>query len=143
METEFTPMASLIGGIMIGLSALVLMLFLGRIAGATGILAGTFFATSLGDWSWRAAFLAGMIVAPLIASFASVPVQPIDVPAGLAALAIGGVIVGAGVTIGSGCTSGHGVCGMARLSARSLVATLVFMAATGATVFLTRHVIGG
>lgn len=143
MATTFTPIASLGGGALIGLSAVLLMLFLGRIAGATGILAGVAFPSGLQDWSWRAAFLVGMVAAPTIAALTSVPVQAIEVPVGTAALVIGGLIVGCGVTLGSGCTSGHGVCGLSRLSARSLVATLVFMATTAITVFVTRHVIGG
>ncbi len=138
MITDFTPFASLFGGFFIGLSAVVLMAFNGRIAGMTAMLGGVLSPQSP-DSPWRLAFLAGAILAPLIAiqfgatfSFAS--------PTTGVVLAIGGVIVGVGVTYGSGCTSGHGVCGLARLSPRSLVATLTFMATTFATVTLIRHV---
>lgn len=138
MITDFTPFASLFGGFLIGLSAVVLMAFNGRIAGMTAMLGGVLSPQSP-DSPWRLAFLAGAILAPLIAiqfgasfSFAS--------PTTGALLALGGVIVGVGVTFGSGCTSGHGVCGLARLSPRSLVATLTFMATTFATVTLIRHV---
>ena len=143
MATEFTPIASTIGGVLIGLSAVILMLFLGRIAGATGILAGTLWPTGLHDWLWRIAFLLGMVAAPSAALIAGIPIQPIEVPIGLEQLAIGGIIVGCGVTLGAGCTSGHGVCGLSRFSIRSLVATLTFMVSTAITVFLIRHVIGG
>lgn len=143
MATTFTPMASLAGGMLIGTAAVLLMLFLGRIAGATGILAGIFFPANRDDWSWRAAMVAGMLAAPA-AFFALTSQAPqIDVPVSALSLAVGGVIVGIGVTLGSGCTSGHGVCGLARLSVRSLVAVLTFMAATGITVYVARHVLGG
>ncbi len=139
--TEFTPVASMIGGILIGLSAVLLMATNGRIAGMTGIIAGIIppFAS---DWQWRAAFTAGAIIGPVL--FILVTGSPLDiaVPVSTTAMVVGGLIVGVGVTYGSGCTSGHGVCGMARFSKRSFVATCVFMAATFATVFVIRHVIG-
>jgi uncharacterized protein len=140
METAFTPLASLAGGALIGLSAVLLMAFHGRIAGMTGILAGVI-PPLANDWGWRAAFLAGAILAPamIVGLGGSVP---FTAPISTAAMIAGGLIVGAGVTYGSGCTSGHGVCGMARLSPRSIAATLVFMATTFATVFVVRHVIG-
>jgi uncharacterized membrane protein YedE/YeeE len=140
IETEFTPIAALVGGSLIGLSAVMLMALHGRIAGMTAILGGLIppFAT---DWSWRAAFLAGSVLAPF-AFVAAGFVVPFAVPVSTAMLIAGGVVVGIGVTYGSGCTSGHGVCGMARLSPRSIAATLVFMAATFATVFVVRHVLG-
>jgi len=141
--TEFTPFASLFGGVLIGLSAVLLMLVLGRIMGATGILTGFVNPASAADWSWRAAMLAGMVAAPL-AYFAVTGGMPtIDVPVSTPLMLLGGFIVGIGVTFGSGCTSGHGVCGMARLSGRSITATLTFMAATAVTVFVIRHVLGG
>ena len=143
MTTSFTPYASLLGGVMIGLAATLLMLFLGRVAGVTGILAGTLLLSGRGDWLWRAAFLAGMISAPILAVATAIPIQPIEVPVETFALAVGGAIVGCGVTLGSGCTSGHGVCGLARFSLRSLIATLVFMVTTGITVYFVRHVWGG
>ena len=138
--TEFTPFASLAGGALIGLAAVVLMAVHGRIAGMTGIVSGLMVAQAA-DWGWRAAFLAGAIAAPaaIVAVFgpAAVPFESV-VP--LPWLAIGGILVGIGVTFASGCTSGHGVCGLARLSPRSIAAVATFMATTGLTVFLVRHV---
>ena len=143
IETEFTPLASLAGGLLIGAAAVLLMLFHGRIAGATGILIGFVVPSGMADWGWRAAFVAGMVSGPLafLAITGALPAVQVAMP--MAALAIGGVIVGVGVTLGSGCTSGHGVCGTARFSKRSIAATLTFMAATTVTVFIIRHVIGG
>lgn len=143
--TEFTPMLSAIGGVLIGISAVLLMAFLGRIAGATGILAGAILSQ---DRGWRIAMLAGMIAAPaalsaglpLIKDNAQAVSFPVNVTVPTEMLVISGLIVGLGVTLGSGCTSGHGVCGMSRLSARSIVATLTFMATTAVTVFVLRHV---
>ncbi len=137
--TEFTPWASLAGGVLIGLSATLLMLMHGRIAGMTGILSGIIPPVPA-DWPWRAAFLAGAIAAPAVFT-AFGGVVPFQVPVPTAALVAGAFIVGIGVTLGAGCTSGHGVCGIARLSPRSIAATAVFMAAAFATVFVTRHVI--
>lgn len=143
MATAFTPLASLAGGILIGLAAVLLMLLHGRIAGATGILAGALIPASFADWSWRIMIIAGMVTAPALTLLITGAMPDIQVPVSTAALAIGGLIVGVGVTLGSGCTSGHGVCGMARLSPRSIAATLTFMVAAFATVFVTRHVLGG
>lgn len=138
--TEFTPWASLGGGVLIGIAAILLMALHGRVAGMTGILSGVI--PPLGtDWRWRIAFLAGAIVAPPIYLLLGGTVS-FDVPVSTAALIIGGLVVGVGVFFGSGCTSGHGVCGMARLSPRSIVATCVFMIATFITVFITRHILG-
>lgn len=139
--TEFTPFASFIGGVLIGLGAVILMAFNGRIAGMTAMLGGVLEPRSP-DRSWRLAFLAGAIAAPLIATLMGAEFAFASPTTG-GLLAIGGVIVGIGVTYGSGCTSGHGVCGLARLSPRSVVATLTFMATTFATVTLMRHVFGG
>jgi len=140
--TQFTPLSSLAGGALIGLSAVLLMLTLGRIMGATGILSGFINPSSGADWRWRAAVLGGMVCAPL-AFFAAMGAMPaIEVPVSTPLMLAGGFIVGIGVTLGAGCTSGHGVCGMARLSSRSITATLTFMATTAATVFIIRHVIG-
>lgn len=140
--TEFTPLTSLAGGMLIGLAAVMLMAFHGRIAGMTGILSGLVPPFS-SDWGWRAAFIVGAIIAPalIVIGAGEVIAFQSEVPA--LWLIIGGLIVGVGVYFGSGCTSGHGVCGLARLSPRSLVATLVFMATTAATVFVIRHVLGG
>lgn len=138
--TQFTPWASLGGGVLIGIAAILLMAIHGRIAGMTAILSGVI--PPLGnDWTWRLAFLLGAIIAPLI-YLASGGLVPFAVPVGNGALVIGGLIVGIGVFFGSGCTSGHGVCGMARLSPRSIVATGVFMIATFITVFIIRHGLG-
>jgi uncharacterized protein len=142
VTTEFTPIAALFGGTLIGLAAVLLMAFHGRIAGMTGILSGLLPPVA-SDWGWRAAFITGAIAAPallltgggLAADFAS----PVPTPW----LIIGGLIVGVGAYFGSGCTSGHGVCGIARLSPRSIVATLTFMGTTAITVFVIRHVLGG
>jgi uncharacterized membrane protein YedE/YeeE len=140
--TEFTPVASFFGGTLIGLAAVLLMALHGRIAGMTGILSGLIPPT-LPDWNWRLAFLAGAVAAPaLIVGLGgyAIPFQS-DVPTPW--LVIGGLIVGVGVHFGAGCPSGHGVCGIARLSRRSIAATCVFMASTTVTVFVVRHVLGG
>ena len=143
IETTFTPLTSLAGGVLIGLASTFLMLLLGRIFGATGILAGFLQPASGTDFTWRATLLAGMVTAPAVIWLATGQMPAVEVPISALALVIGGLIVGVGVTYGGGCTSGHGVCGMARLSPRSLVATVTFMLATFATVYVIRHVIGG
>ena len=143
METSFTPIASLGGGALIGLAAVMLMLIRGRIMGATGILAGALIPASAQDWTWRALILLGMFCGPWIYLALSGALPAIEVPVSRTMLLIGGFIVGVGVTLGSGCTSGHGVCGMARLSPRSIAATGMFMMTTGLTVYVIRHVLGG
>lgn len=142
IETEFTPLASALGGALIGLASVLLMYVRGNVLGATGILAGFLQPSSSTDWSWRATILAGMLTGPLIFLAATGGFPAIEVPVSTLSMIVGGLIVGVGVTYGSGCTSGHGVCGMARFSPRSIVATLTFMAGTAVMVFLTRHVIG-
>ena len=141
--TPFTPWASLMGGVLIGLASVLLMRTLGRIMGATGILSGFLVPVSGQDWAWRAALLAGMATAPAVMMVATGSMPAVQVPVSTAMLAVGGFLVGVGVVFGGGCTSGHGVCGMARLSPRSLAATLTFMLATGVTVYVVRHVAGG
>ncbi len=141
MVTEFTPYASLIGGVLIGLGAVILMALNGRIAGMTAMLGGVLEPKSP-DALWRLAFLVGAIVAPALAMLFGAEFSFLSPTTG-ALLVLGGVLVGVGVTYGSGCTSGHGVCGMARLSPRSIVATLTFMVTTFATVTLMRHGFGG
>jgi len=141
MVTEFTPYASLIGGVLIGLGAVILMALNGRIAGMTAMLGGVLEPRSP-DAPWRLAFLVGAIVAPAIVMMFGAEFS-FSSPTTGTLLVLGGVIVGVGVTYGSGCTSGHGVCGMARLSPRSIVATLTFMVTTFATVTLIRHGFGG
>ncbi|WP_029031421.1 YeeE/YedE family protein [Salinarimonas rosea] len=142
--TEFTPLAALIGGGLIGLSSVLLMLFLGRIAGIIGVAARAMSAVAVpaADRNWRFAFLAGLLAAaPLVWLATGEPVRQ-TVSDNLPVMALAGLLVGFGSALGSGCTSGHGVCGLARLSPRSLVAVLTFMAAAIATVFVVRHVIG-
>ena len=141
MITDFTPFASLFGGILIGLGAVILMALNGRIAGMTAMLGGVLEPLH-SDNRWRLAFLAGAVGAPLLATLLGAEFSFASPTTGVL-LAVGGVIVGIGVTYGSGCTSGHGVCGLARLSPRSLVATATFMVTTFATVTLIRHGFGG
>jgi len=143
METVFTPLQSLAGGALIGLASVLLMLTLGRIMGATGILAGILTPSAHPGGGWRIALLAGMVSGPLAVLALTGQMPEIQVPVSMPMLLIGGVLVGIGVTYGSGCTSGHGVCGMARLSRRSIAATLTFMLTTGITVYVVRHVVGG
>lgn len=133
----FTPGAALAGGLLIGLAAAVFVLFNGRIAGISGILGGLIKPRN-GDIGWRLAFTGGLIGAPVIYSlFWRLP--DIHIEANSVTLIIAGLIVGFGTRIGSGCTSGHGVCGISRLSPRSIVATLTFMTMGFVTVFLVRH----
>ena len=143
IETTFTPIQSLGGGILIGVSAVLLMGFMGRIMGATGILAGVLSPAGWSDWSWRFAVVLGMVTGPLVVLGVTGQMPAVQVPVSMPMLIVGGFIVGLGVTFGSGCTSGHGVCGMARLSPRSVAATVTFMIATAITVFVIRHVVGG
>ena len=141
MVTEFTPLASLFGGSLIGISAVILMLSLGRVMGATGILAGALMPGSWHEWVWRALVLAGMVTGPWLFKLITGSALVIDIPVSSVYTMLGGLIVGVGVTLGSGCTSGHGICGLSRFSTRSLVAVLVFMASTGLTVFVMRHML--
>ena len=142
---NFTPVSALIGGLMIGLAAALLMLLNGRISGISGIL-GDLLAPGSNYRDWRIAFLAGLIAAPLLYSLAGLLTGrfalPIPAMPGWAAVIVGGLLVGFGVRMAGGCTSGHGVCGMARLSPRSIVATGIFMATAAAVVFAVRHAIG-
>ncbi|MGQ0752842.1 MAG: YeeE/YedE family protein [Betaproteobacteria bacterium] len=136
---HFTPGASFSGGILIGIAAAMLVLLNGRIAGISGIVGGLL-RPARGDIVWRIAFVVGLFVAPTVMALAGVlPVPRIE--AGYAMLALAGVLVGIGTSYGSGCTSGHGVCGVSRLSPRSLVATAVFMLAGIATVYVARHLL--
>ncbi|OEZ58220.1 hypothetical protein JAB5_26080 [Janthinobacterium sp. HH103] len=134
---HFTPWAALAGGMLIGLAAALLILFNGRIAGISGIVGGLLRPRS-GDLGWRIAFLAGLIGTPLLWQlWRALP--PVQIDAGTPALIAAGLLVGVGVRYGAGCTSGHGVCGLSRLSPRSLAATCAFMAAGFLTVYLLRH----
>ncbi|KGF82857.1 YeeE/YedE [Massilia sp. JS1662] len=137
---HFTPWASLAGGILIGLATALLLLANGRVAGISGILGGLL-RPSRGDIAWRVTFILGLFVAPLVwLTMGAMPPAQIDHSPAL--LAAGGLLVGVGTRFGSGCTSGHGVCGIARLSPRSLLATVCFLAAGFVTVFVVRHVLG-
>lgn len=134
---EFTPWASLAGGGIIGLSASLFILFHGRILGVSGILGGLI-SPLKGDISWRVTFLAGLIAAPVLARFLGL-LPKADIAAGSFELIIAGLLVGFGTSLASGCTSGHGVCGIARLSPRSIVATIVFVGTGMVTVYLRHH----
>ncbi len=140
--TNFTPWASLSGGILLGVASAFFILVNGRVLGISGILGGLL-APKKGDAGWRIAFLLGMLAAPLVygllapAGFVKAP----TIDAGFATIVAAGLLVGLGTRFGSGCTSGHGVCGLSRLSPRSLVATLAFMGAGFAMVFVVRHVL--
>ncbi|AHY52800.1 YeeE/YedE family protein [Bradyrhizobium japonicum SEMIA 5079] len=139
IATPFTPMASLLGGALIGLSAVLLMWATGRIAGVSGIAARLFPPYEDREFAGRLAFVAGLVAAPILVRIVSgsLPVQTIA--AGTPVLIVAGLLTGFGAVWGSGCTSGHGVCGLSRLSLRSLVATISFMSAGIATVFVMRH----
>lgn len=135
----FTPAAALAGGVLIGIAAALFALLNGRIAGISGIVGGLL-RPARGDVAWRAAFVAGLLGAPLVhALFAAVPASRIDASYG--ALVLAGLLVGIGTRYGSGCTSGHGVCGLSNLSPRSLAATAAFMGAGFFTVFVLRHLV--
>lgn len=137
--SSFTPGAALAGGVLIGIAAAMFALLNGLIAGISGILGGLL-RPLRGDIAWRVAFLLGLIGAPLVYGiWAGLP--PVRIDAGYGALVVAGLLVGIGTRYGSGCTSGHGVCGLARLSPRSLAATAAFMAAGFATVFVLRHLL--
>jgi hypothetical protein len=140
--TDFTPIPALIGGALIGLSAALLMLLTGRIAGISGILGGSL-AAGAGDRHWRLAFIAGLVAAPLIGALLRVPLPAPQMPENWLLIAAAGLLIGFGTRLGGGCTSGHGVCGIARLSTRSIVATATFMVTAIVAVFLIRHVLGG
>ena len=136
---HFTPWTSLAGGVLIGAAAAMFLLLNGKVAGISGILGGLL-RPSAGDIGWRVAFIAGLVAAPLLYQLATpLPTVQIDADTGL--LVAAGLLVGLGTRYGSGCTSGHGVCGLSRLSPRSLVATAAFMAAGFATVFIIRHLL--
>ena len=141
--TEFTPIASLFGGVLIGLSAVLLMAVKGRIAGVSGIVGRLLPPHVDDDLAGRLAFVAGLVVAPLVVLAATGAPVAQSVSGNLPLMTGAGLLVGFGSTLGNGCTSGHGVCGLASFSRRSLVATLVFMATAAATVFLVRHTLGG
>jgi len=139
----FTPWSALAGGVLIGIAAAMFVLLNGRIAGVSGVvggLVGGLLRPVRGDVAWRAAFVIGLIAAPLVYLLAAPP-RELRIDAQYGALVLAGLLVGVGTRYGSGCTSGHGVCGISRLSLRSLVATLVFMGAGFVTVYVTRHLL--
>lgn len=142
--SEFTPWASLAGGLLVGLSAALLIALLGRVAGISGI-TGTLLQvstwSSFKQWGWRLAFILGMVAAPLFWQLFA-PLPAMEMPSNPAIIIVAGLLVGFGTRMGSGCTSGHGVCGISRLSLRSLAATITFIATGAITVFVMRHVIG-
>jgi len=140
--TTFTPLASLLGGILIGISAVALMACQGRVAGISGILSRLLPPYEDREALGRTAFILGLVLAPVSVKLAGYSVAQ-TVSDKLPMMVFAGLLVGFGTVLSNGCTSGHGVCGIARFSARSLVATLVFMASAFATVFLARHVTGG
>jgi len=139
IATPFTPMASLLGGALIGLSAVLLMWATGRIAGVSGIAARLFPPYEDREFAGRLAFVAGLVAAPILVRIVSGSLPAQTIAAGTPVLIVAGLLTGFGAVWGSGCTSGHGVCGLSRLSLRSLVATISFMSAGIATVFVMRH----
>ncbi len=136
---NFTPWAALAGGILLGLASAMFILVNGRILGISGIVGGLLRPTA-GDAGWRISFVLGMLAAPLLYMLVAGPV-PATIDAGWGTVVLAGLLVGVGTRYGSGCTSGHGVCGLSRLSPRSLAATLSFMGAGFAIVFLVRHLL--
>lgn len=142
--SEFTPWASLAGGLLVGLSAALLIALLGRVAGISGITGALLQVptwSSVKQWCWRLVFILGMVAAPLIWQLFA-PLPAMEMPSNPIIIIVAGLLVGFGTRMGSGCTSGHGVCGISRLSLRSLAATLTFIATGAITVFVMRHVIG-
>ena len=139
---NFTPYSALAGGALIGLSAALLLLLNGRIAGISGIIGRALPPHQRGDVGWRLFFLAGLLFGPLILRLADGNVANIGIDTPWPILIIAGLLVGYGTGLGNGCTSGHGVCGLARLSPRSAAATVVFMAVAGITVYIVRHWLG-
>jgi hypothetical protein len=138
---NFTPVSALIGGLLIGFSAMILLLFNGRILGVTGITGGIL-QPQRKDLLWRVLFLSSVAMAPVLYSAVTTKPILIEVTDSLPTLIIGGFLVGFGACAGSGCTSGHGICGLGRLSKRSLVVTMTFMATSIVTVYVMRHMIG-
>lgn len=139
---NFTPIASLSGGILVGLSAAVLLLLNGRIAGVSGIVGGLL-DVARNDIGWRVAFILGLITGGLLLRLFAADLFEIAIDRSMIEFIFAGFLVGFGARLGSGCTSGHGVCGIGRLSTRSLVATIVFMAVAALTVYMMTHVFGG
>ncbi len=139
---NFTPIASLMGGVLIGIAAIILLSFNGHIAGVTGIARGVL-TPKENDTMWRVAFLIGLIVGPMVFQAASGAPADSFITSSTPVLVVGGLLVGFGTSLGNGCTSGHGICGLGRISKRSLAATGTFMATAAMTVYMMLHVIGG
>lgn len=139
---NLTPLSGLLGGALIGLATAILMTLTGRLAGVSGILGGLLQVKPV-DAGWRIAFIAGLMATPLVAALAGAPLPRPIMTSSLAVVAAGGLLVGFASRMGNGCTSGHGVCGSARLSTRSIAATIIFMITAIATVAIVRHGIGG
>jgi uncharacterized membrane protein YedE/YeeE len=139
---SFDPISALLGGALIGLASVLLMMLTGRIAGISGILGGCL-TLAAGDKVWRFAFVVGLILAPVASSLLGYPLPTPDMPSSWVMIVIAGLLVGFGARLGGGCTSGHGVCGIARLSARSIAATVIFMASAVVVVAIMRHGFGG
>lgn len=139
--TDFTPASALAGGLLIGTSASLLLVLNGRIAGISGIVAGLF-RRDLREVSWRAAFVVGVLLAPLVYGVLFGPLPTVTFNSSAGVIVAAGLLVGFGSRLGSGCTSGHGICGLSRGSPRSLVATAVFMVTAVITVLVTRHLMG-
>ena len=137
---DFTPVSGLVGGLLIGLAVTLMLLLNGRIAGISGIVGGLL-APKDGDTGWRVAFVVGLLIGAMAYILAVGGPAPVDVLASPPAILVGGLLVGFGTRLGSGCTSGHGLCGMARISRRSMVASAVFFGVAMLTVFLTRQVL--
>ena len=138
---NFTPYSALAGGALIGLAAVILALFKGRIAGISGIVGGLLIRQTQGEVLWRVMFVLGLLGAAVLFGLLGAYPQ-VTISAGPVGLVVAGLLVGVGTRYGAGCTSGHGICGLSRLSPRSLVATLCFMGAGFATVYVLRHVLG-
>ena len=138
----FTPILSTVGGLLIGLAALALLYFEGRIAGASGIISGVL-RPSRGDTAWRAAFIAGLLCGALLILWLHPAAMQIRIDVSDTAVILAGLLVGIGTRIGNGCTSGHGVCGVGRLAPRSMVASAVFVTFALLTTYVVRHVLGG
>lgn len=139
---HFTPVSGLIGGMLIGIAAMLFAFLNGRIAGISGIIGGLIGGGAGQDVAWRLAFVAGLVAGPFLAALLTGAMPAVELQADWPVLMAAGLLVGVGTRLGSGCTSGHGVCGMARGSARSITATVTFMGVAFLTVFAVRHLIG-
>lgn len=140
--TDFSPVSAAAGGALIGISAVLLMALNGRIAGISGLFSGTFFSEA-GDRAWRGFFLVGLVAAPMLYALMRQAPPSFEITGSLPTILIAGLLVGFGTRLGSGCTSGHGVCGMSRLSLRSMAAVAIFMGSGAITVALAKAAIGG